>query len=309
MCRSRWEPALSCSPCLTRWFGSGAPAVRIHAIWHYDSGRVRDRLLVTTAEHCELNTSKYESYRFWAGSQSVAVMIRRLGDVYVITGTLQPQSNFNEAPLSQDVEITIPNATDPASNGTKVAFNVRRQGSMFVLNDTLHPRKPVLRQLDEWHEATHFLRWHSKKFALEAELHDDHAQRGTEALHTGLAPAARHDYDFVGAVTYTELADGDSLDFTVSPRPVDIRPDGSAAQVANRRYAVHVRARSQRQSASLLVGTGSAAIGSEFGWVSAATARTAHVVELPTGGPATVSVTALGGAVEFDALQLVEVRG
>eukprot|EP01044_Picomonas_judraskeda_P024815 COSAG03_NODE_6977_length_980_cov_1.838820_1_plen_43_part_10 len=43
----------------------------------------------------------------------------------MIAGTIQPQSNFNDAPLSQEVEITLPNATDPTQNGTRVRFVVR----------------------------------------------------------------------------------------------------------------------------------------------------------------------------------------
>jgi ribosomal protein L36 len=80
-----------------------------------------------------------------AGSQSVAVLVRRLGDIYIIGGTIQPQSNFNDAPFSETVQITLPNVTDSSSPGTAVRFSVRRQGSVFLLNLTKATKKPTIR--------------------------------------------------------------------------------------------------------------------------------------------------------------------
>lgn len=246
-------------------------------------------------------------------------MVRRLKDVYVIAGTIQPQSNFNEAPISRAVEITLPNSTDPTKNGTRVRLTVRRQGSMYILNDTLHKGQPVVRQLDGWHESSHLLRW-SKSFEFEAELHDRHALEGTERLHTELASTAQHQYDFVNAVTYTAMESGSSLEFTVNPRPVDILNNGATAQVASRQYAVRVRARSKSSTLdSEKGGTGSIWLshkdsGTELGrvvlgsrtwrWHTMAVAKNLTVIELPTGAPSTVRITAADGPIDLDRVQL-----
>ena len=84
--------------------------------------------------HCETDSvgalsAPYERYRFWAGSQSDAVFVRLLRNEskYVIASTVQPQSNFNEAPLEVNATILL--------NGTLVRFVTRRQGSVFILSN------------------------------------------------------------------------------------------------------------------------------------------------------------------------------
>jgi hypothetical protein len=94
------------------------------------------------------------------------------------------------------------------------------QGSVYVFeNDT----KPVLTQIDGWHEATHFSRW-TKDISLEAELHDDHAatngaphfRRVTERA------AGSADSDYTSFVTFVELPlsqhEPATLRFSVQPR-------------------------------------------------------------------------------------------
>ena len=275
-------------------------------------------------DNWQLNTSKYEPYRFWAGSQSVAVMVRKLAEaeVYVIAGTVQPQSNFNEAPLAQDVQITLPNATHPGGPGTDVRFTVRRQGSMYILNNTADLKRPVMRQVDSWHEATHLLRW-SSDFACEAELHDDHARADPANLHTELAANAQHERDFVGATSYTALGDGDALRFTVTPRPMRVNEYGVAqGPVSHRRYAVKLRARSTEPGAAISVSGPDgaeigvvAAEGRAFTWAAAAQSNSVadeegaesavSIVSLPTGVSSTLTVTASGG-LDIDSLRLVE---
>ena len=269
------------------------------------------------ADPTSATATPYQSFRFWAGSQSVAVLVRRLGDVFVISGAVLPQSNVNEAPLSQDVEITLPNATGSTA-GTVVRFTVRRQGSTYILNRTLG--RPTMRQLDAWHEATHFLRW-SGNFVLEAELHDDHAQRSTANIQTELAASALHRHDFVGSCTHVSLRHGEVLRFTVSPRPVRVDATGAVAgPLTHRRYAVRVRAR--RLQDALTVPTisvsaqdgkvlGSASVTAlKFAWSRVLTPQgegsvSEATVMLPTSGPSILTIVA-DGALDVDSVELVE---
>jgi hypothetical protein len=62
------------------------------------------------SDGCELPSAPYEPYRFWAGSQNVAVYVRLLHSArkYVIASTIQPQSNLEyEAPLEMNITITL----------------------------------------------------------------------------------------------------------------------------------------------------------------------------------------------------------
>ena len=195
---------------------------------------------------------------------------------------------------------------------------------MYILNNTADLKRPVMRQVDSWHEATHLLRW-SSDFAYEAELHDDHARADPANLHTELAANAQHERDFVGATSYTALGDGDALRFTVTPRPMRVNEYGVAqGPVSHRRYAVKLRARSTEPGAAISVSGPDgaeigvvAAEGRAFTWAAAAQSSAAglaaadeedpamSVVLLPTGGPSTLTVTA-SGALDIDSLRLVE---
>ena len=127
-------------------------------------------------------------------------------------------------------------------NGTAVRFTTRRQGSIHLLTNSSN--RPVLRQLDSWHEPAHFLRW-SSALALEAELHDDHvsvsAGHALEPL-TQLAQDAAHSHDFAGSITFVTLAAGSQLRFSVTPRPAHTAP-GRVCHAASRFYSVTARAR------------------------------------------------------------------
>lgn len=105
-------------------------------------------------------------YSFNAGDQRKLVIVRKHNsqNIFAITGTLQPNSNMTgNAELEGEATIRL--------NNQVLKFNVRRQGSTFLYDNT-NPASPVFVQLDGWHEATHPYRW-SKDFNLEAELFDN----------------------------------------------------------------------------------------------------------------------------------------
>jgi hypothetical protein len=128
--------------------------------------------------NCSLpdNRQPYISYRFWAGSQAVAVFVRALPDQskYVVAGTVQPTSNTEVAPFSVAVNITLPFGAETMTP----TLEVRRQGSVYLLTKpAAGQEKWAVVQLDKWHESSHFSRW-SEDMHLEAELHDGHASAG-----------------------------------------------------------------------------------------------------------------------------------
>lgn len=101
------------------------------------------------------------SYRFNGGASNKVIAIRKKGEVYVITGTIQNSDNIKgSTPLNSTATFTL--------NGNQYTINIRRQGSTYIL-DLTDPSDPVFYQLDGWHEASHPYRW-SKDINLEAEL-------------------------------------------------------------------------------------------------------------------------------------------
>lgn len=277
-------------------------------------------------------TSLRSIYRFWAGSQSVAVFVRMLRNVthsnmgkYVIASTIQPQSNVNDAPLELNITITL--------NGTKVRLTTRRQGSVHLLTNASH--RPVIRQLDSHHEATHFLRW-SSDFKLEAELHDEHAiiaprepGLGLEPS-TELAPDAAHSHDFAGSTTFVTLCAGQQqqLKFSLTPRPLHLASGGRTCTASTRVYNVTIRARAV--GASSLIVRAESSDGQSNGHthisipvagpvfsdrVMVGTGKPGRTYDhgnglltLPTDKASTVILTVVGDAVDVDSLVLKEVQ-
>ena len=85
----------------------------------------------TGVENCEAPSSPYKSYRFWAGSQSNAVFVRKLkgSEKYVIVGSVQPQSNVpSNAPANVHATVRLP-------TGGALKLELRRQ----VRTTTLYP--------------------------------------------------------------------------------------------------------------------------------------------------------------------------
>ena len=84
------------------------------------------------------------NYSFTAGNQQNLVVIRKdhTQNIYVITGTIQPNSNMiGNAVLESDAIIKL--------NGSTLQFDIRRQGSTYIYDNT-NPSIPVFYQLDGW---------------------------------------------------------------------------------------------------------------------------------------------------------------
>ncbi|KAA3604261.1 MAG: hypothetical protein DWQ01_22525 [Planctomycetota bacterium] len=112
-----------------------------------------------------LNWNGTSGYSFWGGRANRYIVVRKANqsDRYLITGTIQPDSNkMGNTPLQDVAEIDL--------DGERYRFGIRRQGSTYLLDRT-DPDHPVVLWLDEWHQAIHPFRW-SQDFVLEAELFD-----------------------------------------------------------------------------------------------------------------------------------------
>ena len=269
-----------------------------------------------------LPSNPFVSYRFWAGSQQVAVMSRALGDKYVVAGTVQPQSNVEPAPFSVNANVTLPFGT--------VTLEFRRQGSVYIIEKTdsqsTHPWSAV--QLDGWHEATHFGYW-SKDFTVEGELHDGHARAAASqyaTVHTELSAEATHWLDFTACTTFVRVQAGARVAFTVHPRPLSIDASGEvSSSVDTRLYSVQVRTRGAGMHSTdfnLHVGTGELnetssctcriegqpPSGLSWRWHQLTTAGEAlALIELPTDRASTVWVFSKDSAFDLDAMMLTEV--
>ena len=155
------------------------------------------------------------NYRTWAGSQSVAVYVRRATDgsgTLVVVGTVQPQSSIvGNAPLVVNATLALPGPDGEAGAGPRITLSFRRQGSTYLIKmkATTTPTTTAdysakknaavvvgvesVTQLDAWHEATHPSYW-SRDIRIEAEVHDGRrflsVQRGPSAVRR-LSPAVR----------------------------------------------------------------------------------------------------------------------
>lgn len=109
-------------------------------------------------------------YAFEALADNHLVLVRKLDKKYLIYGTVQPSSNYKgNAALEETTAITL--------EGKKISFNIRRQGSMYVLD--LSGTQPVFYQLDGWHQYEHPWYW-TNNFLVEAESTHDNVQKFTE---------------------------------------------------------------------------------------------------------------------------------
>lgn len=141
------------------------------------------------------------SYRFWAGSQSVAVYVRKhySRSTYLLYGTVQPQSNMiGNAPVTVNASVRI--------EGSTIVFEVRRQGSTYVLDNSTS--SPSLTQVDGWHESTHPSYW-AKSFVFEAEAHTLLATDARSSAHTRTErrpEVAEGMMDFVGSTSFVSVS-------------------------------------------------------------------------------------------------------
>lgn len=104
------------------------------------------------------------TYCFYAGDKRATVNVRKSNssNKYIIYGSLNATSNMTGAiEANKNVHITL--------GGNDVYFDVRRQGSVYVYDNSVSP--PVFYQVDKWHEYKSPERW-STDIAVEAELPD-----------------------------------------------------------------------------------------------------------------------------------------
>lgn len=151
-------------------------------------------------------------YQFNTGFSNKVVAVRKHDNAnkYIIAGTIQNNSNvINSTPLASDVAITL--------NGQTLQFNVRRQGSTFMYDNSV-PSAPVFYQVDGWHESSHPYNW-TKDFNLEAELFDNN---NPGAIIKTRVPAGTAAGDFRNAYSYVSFNSASDITY-------DFEPRGSAA--------------------------------------------------------------------------------
>lgn len=98
-------------------------------------------------------------FRFKAQAENELILVRKLGQRYLIYGSIQPNSNIKgNVPLAKQTSIDL--------EGKTISFEIRKQGSMYVLD--LSSTQPVFFQLDGWHQYEHPYYW-DKAYCIEAE--------------------------------------------------------------------------------------------------------------------------------------------
>jgi hypothetical protein len=141
------------------------------------------------------------SFRFKGLRENQLIMVRRLGNKYLIFGSVQPNSNIaGNVPLEEDTRIVVDNM--------QLAFKIRKQGSMYILD--LSNSSPVFYQLDGWHQYEHPYYW-SKDIRMEAENADEisaQVRTYTEKTNSGK-------YDFRDFTTFVRINQNQSISFNV----------------------------------------------------------------------------------------------
>lgn len=135
--------------------------------------------------------SKIYSFRFKGLKENHLIMVRKLGDEYLIYGSIQPVSNkagqvSNEENTRIDLE------------GDLLEFKIRRQGSVYLLNK----RKNTFIQIDGWHQHEHPIFW-SKDYKIEAELADEFG-KGTNIKTNGVKKSGSDYSDFQTTLSIPE---------------------------------------------------------------------------------------------------------
>ncbi|MCO5237729.1 MAG: LamG domain-containing protein [Chitinophagaceae bacterium] len=107
---------------------------------------------------------KINQFRFKGKAENELILVRKLGKRYLIYGSIQPNSNIKgNIPLKKETSIDL--------EGQKVSFEIRKQGSMYILD--LSGTDPVFYQLDGWHQYEHPWYW-NKSIVQEAEMTSSH---------------------------------------------------------------------------------------------------------------------------------------
>lgn len=99
-------------------------------------------------------------FRFKGGAENELILVRKSGKKYLIYGSIQPNSNIiGNVPQLKKTSIIL--------EGNEITFEIRRQGSMYVLDRS--GSSPVFYQLDGWHQYEHPYYW-DERYIVEAEI-------------------------------------------------------------------------------------------------------------------------------------------
>ena len=151
--------------------------------------------------HLDNSSTLGLGYSWLTNDPNALVVVRKsnTGNKYLISANLNQSTN-----LTGNVD-SVKNLTIKLG-GNDVTFQARRQGSMYIYDNT-NTSSPVFYQLDAWHEETHPSYW-SKNFMIDAELND-----------TGTATIKTTGYtgrDFSQADSYVNATG--TLGYTFQPR-------------------------------------------------------------------------------------------
>lgn len=137
-------------------------------------------------------------FRFKTKNENELVLIRKLGKKYLIYGSLQPNSN---------IKGNVPNHKNTTINleGKPITFEIRRQGSMYIFDQT--SSKAVFYQLDKWHQYEHPYYW-SKSYVVEPETLIPFDRTGIKVM-TDAADST---------IAFIEIASGQSFKIPLSLR-------------------------------------------------------------------------------------------
>ncbi|GAB2680734.1 hypothetical protein GCM10027036_39040 [Flavihumibacter cheonanensis] len=93
-----------------------------------------------------------KAFRYKGLAENELILVRKWNNRYLIYGSIQPSSNLKgNIPTSINTQIKLEGAT--------IEFEIRKQGSLYVLD--LTEKKPVFYQLDQWHQPEHPYFWNS----------------------------------------------------------------------------------------------------------------------------------------------------
>lgn len=150
------------------------------------------------------STDKMRQYRFKGRAENELIIVRKWGKKYLIYGSIQPNSNIkNNIPLAKQTSINI--------EGKAISFEIRKQGSMYVLD--LSEAQPVFYQLDGWHQYEHPYYW-DKAIVQEAEMFCDH--KGEIKIKTETKDSTTL---FENVTTYCEIESNGMLIYSFEIRP------------------------------------------------------------------------------------------
>ena len=244
------------------------------------------------------------SYRFWSGNFGGAapVYIRqstRDPRTLLVVGSVQPQSSaVGNMPLQLNVSIQLP---PPASPAVLTVFQVRRQGSVYLVKIGSNGDVASVVQLDGWHEATHPSWWDAQTYVVEAELHDLYRPLANEGVGTATTETAlASKTNFFSFTTFVTLwGDGkqQTLQYTLRPH----------CDTKTHCVCASLRTRARGATTCRLTGMAVDCVGvrgggrGEFEWISVSGDALAL-----TESSAVIRVRVTSGAVDFDSFEVTQ---